>query len=339
MISRAGSRGVNIDVAREFLDSLTWGFRRYNYWAGNTWLTGKLPVSKDDALKLIGSGDIIGVWQCYSFNVDEDCVFRDAVVFEVDIYECEDVDDKLECVVEWARSRASELRPILNLMPVIWWNGNKSLYFINYLLEPVVAEARLRKAWERTLDRLGFDMAVTEAKHAFRVPGTPHPKTGSTGKFLSLDFSVINKLIISRIPARVLFEDVKPVSTAVKPRVTINMLSASRVRRNENHEKPRELPAWVRQLIDYLRENGELCHFGRLAIAEWMLFRGYSEDEIVEVFKHAHDFNENRTRYHIRYAYEHWISQGRKPIACETVREECGNHDMPKDLTCPGDSP
>ncbi|WP_054855786.1 hypothetical protein [Vulcanisaeta sp. JCM 16161] len=149
--------------------------------------------------------------------MDEDCVFRDVVVFEADIDECEDAESRLECVVNWARERRDSLRPILNLMPTIWWNGNKSLYFINYLLEPVVASAELRRPWVKLLDELGMDMAVTEAKHAFRVPGTPHPRTGNVGKFLSLDFSVINKLIINRVPSRILFEDVKPPAKKVDP--------------------------------------------------------------------------------------------------------------------------
>lgn len=178
MRSKINSR-VDVDVINMFINSLTWGYRRYNYWAGNTWLTGKLPIGRDDALRLVRDGEIIGVWQCYSLALDEDCVFRDVVVFEADIDECEDAESRLECVVNWARERRDSLRPILNLMPTIWWNGNKSLYFINYLLEPVVASAELRRPWVKLLDELGMDMAVTEAKHAFRVPGTPHPRTGN----------------------------------------------------------------------------------------------------------------------------------------------------------------
>ncbi|WP_054843754.1 hypothetical protein [Vulcanisaeta souniana] len=92
-------------------------------------------------------------------------------------------------------------------------------------------------------------------------------------------------------------------------------------------------------MINYLRETGELCHYGRLAIAEWMLFKGgYSEDEILEVFSHAHNFKPDRTRYHIRYAYEHWIAQGRKLISCKTVREKCNGHNIPE-LRCWGGDP
>ena len=312
-------------LASEFLDSLTWGFRRYNYWAGKTWLTGKLPIDKAGAIKLISNREIIGVWQCFGSSIGEPCQYRDIIVFEVDIEECEGR-ESLDCVVRWGREHMGMLRPVIDYASIIWWNGGKSLYFFIYFDTPVPAFYELREEWVEFARAIGMDMQEAQAKHAVRVIGTPHPRTGYLGKLLDGSLKPVDRLEVVRVNA---FYFLEPPSIAkpVKPQVI--------ARNRGGKEGRRELPRWVQALIDYLKANGELCHFGRLAIATWMLFLGHSEDEIVEVFKSAKDFNEHKTRYFIRYAYEKWISQGKPPVSCKTVAEKCGNHEVPN-LECRG---
>jgi hypothetical protein len=89
------------------------------------------------------------------------------------------------------------------------------------------------------------------------------------------------------------------------------------------------LPSWVKALIDYLREYGKLCHYGRMAVAGWMIRCGFTDEEIHEVFKHADDYNAKVTQYHINDVRKFLEEKGGKPMRCETVVKECGGHDAP----------
>ena len=313
-------------LTSEFLDSLTWGYRRYNYWAGNTWLTGKLPIDKAGAIKLINRKEIIGVWQCFGPSASEPCLLRDILVFEVDIKECEGR-ESLDCVTKWALNHARTLRPVLDYNPVVWWNGGKSLYFMVYFDSPVPVNYVLRQEWVEFAKSIGMDLQEAQARHAVRVLGTPHQRTGYYGKLLNTSLKPISKLVVFRVNPFYFLELPRQPKPAVKHQVI--------TKNGGSREGRRELPRWVQTLIDYMKANGELCHFGRLAIATWMLFLGYSEDEIVEVFKNAKNFDEHKTRYFIRYANEKWVSQGKPPISCKTVAEKCGGNKVPK-LECGG---
>ena len=314
------------EVTRAFLDALTWGYRRYNYWAGDTWLTSKLPITKENAIKLINNKEIIGIWQCFGDSIEEPCRLRDVLVFEVDIRECEGR-ESLDCVLKWARERINDLKPLLDQNPVVWWNGGKSLYFMLFFEKPVPADYVLSKPWADFAASIGMDLQEAQAKHAVRVLGTPHQRTGYLGKLLDNRLRPTLSLVINRVDPYYFLEPPSTMPSEPKP------VSANAGERGWRGS--RRLPRWVQALIDYLKENGELCHEGRRAIATWMLFLGYSEDEIVEVFRSAKDFNEHKTRYYIRYEYEKWISQGMPPISCKTVVRKCGDHKVPK-LECGG---
>jgi hypothetical protein len=93
------------------------------------------------------------------------------------------------------------------------------------------------------------------------------------------------------------------------------------------------LPSWVKSLIDYLRETGELCHYGRMAVAGWMIRCGFTDEEIHEVFKHADDYNPRITQYHINDTREKYLEKGGKPMKCATVIEKCNGYKVP-DLDC-----
>lgn len=308
------------EVVRRFVRELGWP-RTYNYWAGSTWLTGQIPITAEEAVKLISMGKIIGVWQCYGSSITNPCEYRDVLVFEFDVRECEG-NEGIDCIRNWALGHASELMPLLDRNPTIWWNGGKSLYLIYLFNTPVPANYGLRPEWVEYARAIGVDMQVVNAKHAFRLPGTPHQRTGYLGKFLDERLNVVERPIIERVNPFV-FMTPNGVRVNTEP-----------VRRPIGERRPKQLPRWVQALIGYLRENGELCHEARRAIAMWMLFLGYSEDEVVEVFKAANDFDEHRTRYYIRYDYENWIARGLPPLSCRDVVEKCRGDDMPE-VTCP----
>lgn len=295
-----GVVGVS-ELAIAFIDSLTWSYRRYVYW-NHGWKTGSMVISRSDAIKLARGDRIFGVWQCYGSR-DEPCLMRDLIAFEIDANECLNREG-LECVIRAVDVKA--IKPILAYKPLTYWNGGKSIYFIIPFSEPIPVGYRLRDEWVEFSRVNGFDMQVLKARHAIRVPGTRHPRTGLRGLLLNEDLKPINSLTINRVNPFYFF--------------TIN----SEDKIEGGRPKPiNGLPKWVILLINYLKEHGELCHIGRLAIAEWLLYLGYSEDDIVGIFKYANDFNERITRYQIRYAYENWIKQGKPPVSCRRVLSEC----------------
>ena len=58
----------------------------------------------------------------------------------------------------------------------------------------------------------------------------------------------------------------------------------------------------VQVLIDKLREGVNLNHEARLAILFELINAGWSDEEILEVFSHAPDYNPQKVQYYIRHA-------------------------------------
>ncbi len=81
-----------------------------------------------------------------------------------------------------------------------------------------------------------------------------------------------------------------------------------------------------------MRETGELCHYGRLAIASWMIKCGFSDEEIHSVFRYAHDYKPGTTQYHINDVRK-YLEGGGKPMSCDTMVEKCNGYKVP-DLDC-----
>jgi hypothetical protein len=63
-----------------------------------------------------------------------------------------------------------------------------------------------------------------------------------------------------------------------------------------------------------------------------MLWCGFSDEEIHEVFKHAHDYKPGTTQYHINDVRK-YLEGGGKPMSCETVVERCNGYKVP-DIDC-----
>jgi len=62
-----------------------------------------------------------------------------------------------------------------------------------------------------------------------------------------------------------------------------------------------KIPPCVVRCFTELVETNELDHQGRLLLANWLLWAGYSEDEVVDVFRVARDFKEHYTRYQVSF--------------------------------------
>ena len=63
-----------------------------------------------------------------------------------------------------------------------------------------------------------------------------------------------------------------------------------------------EMPPCVRKSIEILRATGELDHFYRFHLANYLIQMGYSEQEIEKIFeRYAKDYDDAKTSYQVEY--------------------------------------
>ncbi len=314
----------------EFVKVLSYP-RRANVWAdrgwrpcyprveGCSWLTVQ-DVTENILRELIAKYKSAGVSKAY-FSSDENDFMRDVFVYEFDVEGCEGI----QCIRGRLNLRDSIIYGVGK--PLIYYNGHKSIYLI-YFLKP-----HAPVSWSPRYMPNGVDVSQLAALTPFRIPYTLHPRSKSKGFAVDWDLKPVDPVIEFTNPREVL----EPVRTSTSKSVARPARAAE--------GGPVSIPGWVVQLIDYLKSTGGLCHFARLAVAQWFLFKaykekGYVDDNDIEVItdifrKYASDFNERITKYQIKYTWESWISKGGKPLRCETVREKCGNNDVPP-LNCEG---
>ncbi|BAB59698.1 hypothetical protein [Thermoplasma volcanium GSS1] len=79
-------------------------------------------------------------------------------------------------------------------------------------------------------------------------------------------------------------------------------------------------PPCMKEIIRNLHEGINVPHMGRLAIASFLHKVGYTEDEIVEYFRNAPDFDESITRYQIKHLSGEISGVEYSPPKCETMR-------------------
>jgi len=154
--------------------------RRYTYWGGKTWLTGKLLATREDIERVVRRREPVGVWQCYAEG-GNDCAYRDVVVFEFDAKGC---DGALKCIGERYGETLRKVAKILSqYKPLVWWNGNKSIYWA-VPIKPVEASYVPRPEWVEFVKVMGMDSSMLTPKHSFRLPCTPHQVTGRVSTWL-----------------------------------------------------------------------------------------------------------------------------------------------------------
>jgi hypothetical protein len=239
--------------------------------------------------------------------------------------------------------------------PFIIFSGNKSYYLVFTLPVPIKGSIVVRDELGRVVREYGLnevyraffnlvlrdksylgldgkvierfvDAQVAEPKRLLRVPGFKHEASGRPAQQLSVELRPVD------FDPDALTKAVLPNSVLTDFWAYINLPSplapAIAGARRRTGDKWGCLPGWVKALINYLEQTGELCHYARLALASWMLWCGFSDEEIHEVFKHAGDYNARTTQYHIDDVRE-YIEGGGKPMKCITVVEECKGYKVP----------
>jgi len=244
--------------------------------------------------------------------------------------------------------------------PIVIFSGHKSYYIVLELPKPIRAgEYDIRDRLGVVVRRVSLnevhrafhelivkrylhndngitrylDNQVAEPKRLLRIPGFRHEVSGQPAQLLDtdlrpidLDPSVMDRAVLTKDA----LTDVWSLIYALDaPRTGRKAVMSTNPRRDTKWDC---LPGWVRALIGYLRETGELCHYGRLALASWMLWCGFTDEEIHEVFRHARNYRQGTTQYHVNDV-RRYLEQGGKPMRCAKVKEECNGHKVPE-LSC-----
>ena len=85
--------------------------------------------------------------------------------------------------------------------------------------------------------------------------------------------------------------------------------------------KVANMPPCIKKLVDTLSSGGRLSHLGRFTLTSFFVSTGASEEDIMNFFKSASDFDENKTKYQIEHISG--IKGGKtkyKPPKCGTLK-------------------
>ncbi len=105
---------------------------------------------------------------------------------------------------------------------------------------------------------------------------------------------------------------------------------AKRMRRRYRKPRKGDFPPCIRDLIAKLRRGENLTHQARFALTSFLLNVGWSEEQVLDLFRSAPDFNERIASYQI----SHIARRKYKPPSCETMKNwglcpgDCGRRYM-----------
>ena len=82
-----------------------------------------------------------------------------------------------------------------------------------------------------------------------------------------------------------------------------------------------DMPPCVRRLLDTLSSGGRLSHVGRFTLTSFLVTVGSTEDDVLNFFKSASDFDERKTRYQVEHISGHRGSKTKyTPPKCDTLK-------------------
>ena len=85
-------------------------------------------------------------------------------------------------------------------------------------------------------------------------------------------------------------------------------------------QDPRYFPPCITAILSNLKEGVNVPHSARFAVTAFLLNIGLSEDEIMEMYKNAPDFDEERTRYQVEHIAGDKGSVRYTAPSCDTMR-------------------
>ncbi len=110
----------------------------------------------------------------------------------------------------------------------------------------------------------------------------------------------------------------------------VSDLFAKRMKRRFKRPKKGDFPPCIKELIAKIRKGENLTHQARFSLTAFLLNVGWTQDQILDLFRGFPDFNEKVASYQI----SHISKRKYKPPSCETMRNwglcpgECGRRYM-----------
>ncbi len=110
----------------------------------------------------------------------------------------------------------------------------------------------------------------------------------------------------------------------------ISDMFAKRMRKRFKRPKKGDFPPCIKDLISKLRRGENLTHQARFALTSFLLNVGWSEEQVLDLFRSAPDFNERIASYQI----SHIARRKYKAPSCETMKNwglcpgDCGRRYM-----------
>ncbi|MEM4458316.1 MAG: hypothetical protein QXN23_05820 [Candidatus Caldarchaeum sp.] len=169
------------------------------------------------------------------------------------------------------------------------------LYATNFVKHLIGQERDLFEQISEAGGRPDFS-CVGDVRRMVRLPGTVNEKTGGLCRLLYVG-------VLSQLSVDEKFKKVFPDAVADTFRACRGDMRVEKdVVESDNVLVYKDFyPPCIAEMVGKLAETGELDHIGRLTLASYLLIRGWSEDDVVDVFRAANDFKEHYTRYQVHY--------------------------------------
>ncbi len=136
---------------------------------------------------------------------------------------------------------------------------------------------------------------------------------------VALPHNDFRRMLSELVRARVL-TNVPKVESLPKPleeiASEISLLLKEKMARKSKRGKLKDFPPCIKQIMDKLRRGENVPHQARFALTTFLLKVGWSEDQIVDLFRNSPDFKEKIARYQVH----HIASKGYSPPKCDTMR-------------------
>lgn len=85
--------------------------------------------------------------------------------------------------------------------------------------------------------------------------------------------------------------------------------------------KVENMPPCIKKLFDTLSAGGRLSHLGRFTLTSFLINAGATEEYVMNFFKSASDFDENKTKYQIEHISGRKGGKTKyKPPKCDTLK-------------------
>jgi len=239
-----------------------------------------------------------------------------------------DFDSKEDTSKAWREAEvfAENLIEYYGVLPFITFSGGKG-YHVYIFLKNTVAFPNhrtdlVKKVYELLQRKLlkGLELetldqsVIGDLKRLARIPYSVHEKTGKLCHPIALNHQFYDpkSLEIYRehgLDTSLIREVIKEITSREKIQRSKHVRSKIYV--SNSKIRPCILEALKKPL------EGEEGHLMRLAIAVEFLNKGYSVDQVVDLFRAQGDFSERKTRYYVEDAKR----KGYKPFRCSKIRK------------------